>query len=54
MKARKSGQESDADEDFFHSPVGSCSGDPSLYSLWQLLNTTPLPSLKAGMKDPDP
>ncbi|MDP3563989.1 MAG: hypothetical protein Q8R70_05820 [Methanoregula sp.] len=44
MTTRKSGQELDADEEFFCNHLRCRGRDPSLFSLWQLLNTEPLPS----------
>lgn len=50
MTRRKSNQEFETDEEFFFDSLGGHGRDPSLFSLWQLLNATPLPSLKAVTK----
>jgi hypothetical protein len=47
MTRRTSYQEVETDEEFFFDSLGGHGRDPSLFSLWQLLNATPLPSLQA-------
>ncbi len=47
MTRRTSYHEVEPDEEFFFNSLEGHGRDPSLFSLWQLLNATPLPSLQA-------
>jgi hypothetical protein len=52
MTLRKSSQEYETDEEFFFVSLEGHGRDPSLFSLWQLFNATPLPSLQNNDKRP--
>lgn len=52
MTPRKSSQGFETDEEYFFVSLGGHGRDPSLFSLWQRFNATPLPSLRNNNKKP--